>query len=40
MNTNEIAATVRDRIQQAILDNLSGNDLETLQKQLAERGDA
>ena len=40
MNTNEIAATVRDRIQQAILDNLSGEDLETLQRQLSERGNA
>lgn len=35
MNTNEIAAAVKNRIQQAVLDNLEGKDLETLQKQLA-----
>lgn len=40
MNTNEIAATVQRRIQQTILDNLAGKDLETLQSQLAERGEA
>lgn len=37
MSTNEIAATVQRRIQQAILDNLTGKDLEDLQQQLAER---
>lgn len=39
MNTNEIASTVQKRIQQAILDNLNGKDLETLQEQLAERAE-
>lgn len=37
MNTHEIASTVQAMIQQTILDNLTGKDLETLQKQLAER---
>ena len=37
MKTNEIAAAVQTRIQQAILDNLTGKDLEILQKQLAGR---
>lgn len=37
MNTNEIAAVVQNRIQQAILDHLTGKDLEVLQKQLADR---
>ena len=37
MNTNEIAATVQNRIQQAVLDNLKGKDLEVLQGQLAMR---
>lgn len=37
MKTNEIAAAVQARIQQAILDNLTGKDLEILQKQLAGR---
>lgn len=35
MNTNQIASTVKNRIQQTILDNLKGKDLEALQKQLA-----
>lgn len=39
MKTNEIADTVQKRIQQTILDNLTGKDLEVLQKQLAERED-
>lgn len=37
MKTNEIAVAVQARIQQAILDNLTGKDLEILQKQLAGR---
>lgn len=37
MKTNEIASVVKNRIQQTILDNLKGKDLETLQKQLAGR---
>lgn len=37
MSTTEIAATVQSRIQKTILDNLSGKDLEDLQKQLAQR---
>lgn len=37
MTTNEIAVTVRNRIQQTILDNLKGDDLEILQAQLAAR---
>lgn len=37
MKTNEIASTVQARIQQAILDNLTGKDLEVLQNQLAKR---
>lgn len=40
MSTNEIAAAVQKRIQQTILDNLSGKDLEDLQKQLAARDNA
>lgn len=35
MNTNEIASTVKTRIQQAILNNLRGEDLDVLQKQLS-----
>ena len=40
MNTNQLAAAVRDRIQQTILDNLKGKDLDILQAQLAERGNS
>ena len=40
MSTNEIAATVQNRIQQEILAHLSGKDLEDLQKQLAARDQA
>lgn len=35
MTTTEIASIVQNKIQQTILDNLSGSDLETLQHQLA-----
>lgn len=37
MTTNKIAATVQNRIQQTVLDNLTGKDLEILQRQLAVR---
>lgn len=37
MSTTEIAAIVQNRIQQKILEHLSGKDLEDLQKQLAAR---
>ena len=40
MSTNEIAATVQNRIQREILAHLSGKDLEDLQKQLAARDQA